>query len=46
MHPVERCLMWSVIVLIIFFLFFRQASGYTMKGTSFFDLAEFKYYPQ
>ena len=46
MHPVERCLMWSVIVFIIFFLVFRQTSGYTMKGTSFFDLAEFKYYPQ
>jgi hypothetical protein len=37
--------MWSVIVLIIFFLFFRQASGFSKEGSSIFDLKEFNSFP-
>jgi len=37
--------MWSVIFLIIFFLFFRQASGFSKEGSSIFDLKEFNSFP-
>ena len=28
MHPIERIALWSILVLVIFFLFFKETSGY------------------
>ena len=49
MHPIERWMMWSIIFLIIFFLFFKQTSGFSVDklhgGSKFFDLSEFNSFP-
>jgi hypothetical protein len=41
--------MWSIIFLIIFFLFFKQTSGFSVDnlhgGSKFFDLSEFNSFP-
>ena len=46
MHTVERISMWTVIALIIFFLFFKQSSGFTSNQTNLMSLAEFSGVPQ
>jgi hypothetical protein len=44
MHSAERVLLWSIIIFIIFLLFFRQTSGYA-SSFSLLDATEFKYFP-
>ena len=46
MHTAERIAMWVVIALIVFFLFFKQTSGFTNKQTNLMSLAEFNEVPQ
>jgi len=46
MHTAERIALWSIIVLIIFFLFFRQTSGFTSKQMNLMSMAEFSGVPQ
>ena len=31
MHPVERVALWSILVLVIFFLFCKETSGYSTR---------------
>jgi hypothetical protein len=37
--------MWTIIFIIVFFMFFRQTSGFTVGQTSVFDMAEFNSFP-
>ena len=46
MHTVERIAMWTVIALIIFFLFFKQSSGFTSNQANLMSMAEFSGVPQ
>lgn len=45
MHVAERIALWTVIVLIIFFLFFKNSSGFTSSQTNLMTLNEFKWLP-
>ena len=46
MHIAERIALWSIIILIIFFLFFKQTSGFTNRQMNLMSLAEFNGVPQ
>jgi hypothetical protein len=37
--------MWTIILLIVFFMFFRRTSGFTVGQTSVFDIVEFNSFP-
>jgi hypothetical protein len=46
MHTAERVALWVIIALIVFFLFFKQTSGFTNRQMNLMSLAEFKGVPQ
>jgi hypothetical protein len=45
MHVAERIALWTVIVLIIFFLFFRNSSGFTASQPNLMYMNEFSWIP-
>lgn len=45
MHVAERIALWTVIGLIIFFLFFKNSSGFTASQPNLMNLAEFSWLP-
>jgi hypothetical protein len=46
MHTLERIALWTVIVLIIFFLFFKNSSGFTASQNNLMSMNEFNWLPQ
>jgi hypothetical protein len=46
MHTLERIALWSILILIIFFLFFKNSSGFTADQNNFMSMNEFKWLPQ
>ena len=46
MHTIERIALWSTLILIIFFLFFKNSSGFTADQNNLMSMNEFKWLPQ
>jgi hypothetical protein len=46
MHTLERIALWSILILIVFFLFFKNSSGFTADQNNLMSMNEFSWLPQ
>jgi hypothetical protein len=45
MHPYERIAIWTILIVLVFTVFFKVTSGFTAKQTNLMTLAEFENVP-